>query len=403
MTSTAATATPIASFVSGLGVIISLGFMIAAGVMNWRYGLRLGRSDEDQLLFAAIGAGVDSMKVLLPFFLWWALRNRRWISFGLSVLLIVGLMSYSVVGIAGFVDLNRSQTTGSLLASKEAMTDLQVQLDRKQQQLLALGVFEPPSVVEERLAAQRQDRRWMTSQDCSNATAKESRQFCADYHALETEKAKGLEAERLERELGQLREAITALAGVAEIDRGDPRAGIVSRVTGWELLNVQTSLSLLLVAIIELMSTFGIFLSLNHGELRGRSEAREEGQESSVRRFSNGPVPVGRTRPALSIAAPDTSEAVIVDVRKFAVECLRPQPGSITPIAVLYECYCAWCRETNSRVLDQPVFQATFLAMCKSVGFTFKCDGGAASCLDLALRPDKHVTKNSGSAGPHSG
>jgi hypothetical protein len=97
-----------------LGVVISVGFMIAAGVMNWRYGLGLGRSDPDRLLFAAVAAGVDSMKVLLPFILWWSAKNRRWIMCGLGAVLLIGLICYSVVGIAGFLDLNRAETSGAV-------------------------------------------------------------------------------------------------------------------------------------------------------------------------------------------------------------------------------------------------------------------------------------------------
>ena len=40
--------TAIPWLVSSTGVLISIGFMVAAGVMNWRYGLGLGRSEQDQ-------------------------------------------------------------------------------------------------------------------------------------------------------------------------------------------------------------------------------------------------------------------------------------------------------------------------------------------------------------------
>ena len=60
---------------------------------------------------------------------------------------------------------------------------------------------------------------------------------------------------------------INASAGAAAIELGDPRAEIVARAIGWKLLRVQTWLSLLFVGIIESMSTFGMFLSLNHGDM----------------------------------------------------------------------------------------------------------------------------------------
>ena len=382
--------------VSSTGVLISVGFMVAAGVMNWRYGLGLGRSEQDQMLFAGIAAGIDIMKVLLPFFFWWSLKNRRWISFALSGILIPALMSYSIAGIAGFVDLNRAQTTGSVLGKQETITDLREKLTRKSQQLAAIGLFEPPTVVEEKILAGRQNRYWSTSEQCNNATTKDSRAFCADYHALEAQKAKGLEAATLERELVQLRDAITALAGVSEIDRGDPRAGFVARTTGWELLKVQTWLSLLQVGIIEVMSTFGIFLSLNHGALRktaaradayqprwnrptGETAARMEVVGSESRSLASASKP-------LVLAAPESNlQSLIGHVVKFAVECLRPTPGSRVALAELYPHYRAWCEKNGSRQAGASEFESMFLAMCESTGFLIRREEDAVYCLELGL------------------
>jgi len=188
--------------------------------------------------------------------------------------MLVGLMSYSVVGIAGFVDMNISETTGRIRRSIETVADLRSDLARKLAQLQGLGRFEPPSVVDERLNGLKQDRRWQSSKGCTNATVKESRTFCERYHSIEAEKNRGLEAAQLELKIQRVQQAITSLSGVAQLDQDEPRVGILVRVTGWASLTIQTGLTLLLVGIIECMSTFGVFLSLNHGELR-RGAARQ--------------------------------------------------------------------------------------------------------------------------------
>lgn len=249
-----------------LGVIVSAGFIVAAGVMNWRFGLRLGRSPDDQFLFAAIAAGVDIMKVLLPFFIWWSLSNRRWIACLLSSISIVALMSYSVTGIAGFVELNRAFTTGAVATKKDEFEQLRGALARVQAQRSAIGVFQVPEAVEERLNALQQDRHWKSSEQCTNATVAGSRSFCTDYHALKGEWARGREARRLDEENAQLRRRIAAFSTVRSVEHGDPRAEVISRLTGWSLIGAQTALTALLVVIVEGISTFGIFLSLNHGQ-----------------------------------------------------------------------------------------------------------------------------------------
>src|SRR5690606_33836460 len=111
----------------------------------------------------------------------------------------------------------------------------------------------------------RQDVRWRTSRECVEATASASRDFCRSYRNLEADKERSIAFAEAEREISELRQQIGALATVTAIDRGDPRAGLLSRLMGLEILPVQTGLSLLFVGIIEFMSTFGMFIALNHG------------------------------------------------------------------------------------------------------------------------------------------
>ena len=44
---------------SFLGVCLAIGFTVIAALMNWEYGLSLGRSRYDQRLFAAVGRTAD--------------------------------------------------------------------------------------------------------------------------------------------------------------------------------------------------------------------------------------------------------------------------------------------------------------------------------------------------------
>ena len=387
-------ATTIPWLISGCGVLISVGFMVAAGVMNWRYGIGLGRTLEDQYLYGGIHILIDVGKVLLPFFCWWAWQHGRVFVSGLAAAGTIGLVALSVTSIAGFVDMNRAMTTGTLVDKKDSAANLRDDLARIRAQRAQLGQFEPATVVQQRLEQKQQDRRWQSTRQCTQATAPESRDFCSEYKALEAERAKALSVEKLDEQIAETNKKLTETAGVAAIDRGDPRAAIVSRVSGWELLLVQTWLSLLQVGIIEFMSTFGIFLSLNHGELRRAVVSRAVGNKTSRRRpkkegesAERGSRYVVRepARP-LAIAAPVSGqEPPFGEVAKFAVDCLRPQPGSTTSLADLYPRYRTWCDHTGSRALHAHEFASKFLAMCESFGFSIKHDGNETYCLELAL------------------
>lgn len=376
------------------GVVISVGFMVAAGIMNWRYGIGLGRTLEDQYLYGGIHVLIDIGKVLLPFFCWWAWQHGRMFVSGLAAAGTVGLVALSITSIAGFVDMNRAVTTGTLVDKQDNAANWRDDLARMRAQRRQLGQFEPVAVVQQRLEQRQQDRRWQSTKQCTQATAPDSRDFCSEYKTLEAEKAKGLSAEKLEEQIAELSRKLTETAGVAAIDRGDPRAGIVSRISGWELLLVQTWLSLLQVVVIEFMSTFGIFLSLNHGELRKAVVGRGERENAPRRRTSRTPEPAERgiqnaakrpNRP-LAIAAPVSNpDPPFGEVAKFAVECLRPQLGSKTSLSEIYPRYRTWCDHTGSRALDEQAFQSKFLAMCESFGFSIEHDGDASYCLELAL------------------
>ena len=379
--------------VSAIGVLVSTGFMIAAGFMNWRYGHDLGRSPNDQLLFALIAAGVDTMKILIPFFFWWAMRNGRWLNAALCAFAIIALMSYSVIGIAGFVDMNFSQMSGSVRAKKATVTDLRFAQSRTMKQLQALGVVAAPNIVEKKLQSERQDRRWESSEECRNATVRESREFCAYYNKLQAEKAKGLEAQRLEQELTRLRSAITGLSGYVETAEGEARIDIVSRITGWGLLQVQTGLSLLFVGIVEGMATFGVFLSLNHGELQ-RSLARQRDRRGAdSTRSSNADESVGAVavvephqrsnQPRRLITHDDPVVEQMSTVPEFAAANLAPMNGAITCIGDLYPLYCVWCGRSSFQPISAERFEAEFLLMCKKFGFKTIRQGRAMCCVDI--------------------
>jgi hypothetical protein len=359
--------------VSGLGVLVSIGFMIVAAIMNWHYGLGLERSDSDKYLFAAIAGGIDTMKVLLTFFMRWAYEYRRWTALTMSALLTATLMSHSVTGIAGFIELNQAGATGALLSKKGTSEDLHRVLKRKQSQIDAIGTYEPAIVTDEMLQARRHDRRWQSSQQCNDATAGDSRAFCAAYRSLEAEKAKAVEAEKLEREIVALRHAINALAATSNIDRGDPRAGFLSRIMGWELLKVQTALSLLLVVIIEGVATFGIYVSMNHGK------------------FGTGPNPATDTAepsPAVLVHQQATSTsiapiAVFGDIAQFAVECLQPEEGGRAEIDQLYPLYQEWCTGEGTRACPRSEFSSRFAAMCERVGLLTVSEHGQTYCINI--------------------
>jgi hypothetical protein len=66
------------------------------------------------------------------------------------------------------------------------------------ERVAALGSVRPRMVIEEALARLRQDRRWESSKECSNATVDSSREFCRSVGDLRIELASAVESDQLQ-------------------------------------------------------------------------------------------------------------------------------------------------------------------------------------------------------------
>jgi hypothetical protein len=341
------------------GVLLALSFIALSAAINWRYGHSVGRDAADQFIFAAISLAGDIAKAITPFFFWYALAGRRVLPAIAAALFWISCTAYSLSSAAGFAELNRAEQTGRLVTGKETYEALQGEIARKEGQLKALGSFDPPGVIAQRLEALRQNPRWASSRQCTDATASASRSFCAAYHTQASEREKAIEGEKLEAEIADLRAKLPALAGAARIAHGDPRAGFLVRLTGWDILKVQTGFALLFIAVLEIGSGLGLFIALSHG---------------------------GQARPG-EAPSPAPAPAPFGDVAKFARARLAAAEGEGVSFDDLHAAYTAWCAEHGHKPLARPDFDRRFLILCEAVGFACEEQGGERVCRDLKLVP----------------
>lgn len=351
---------------SVLGVIVSGGFLLAAAVMNWRYGLGLGRSDSDQMLFALIAAGVDVMKVLLPFFLVWSFKNGRWLVSILCSIWLVATMSYSIAGVAGYLDLNRSLVASKAEVHRAEVGDTAEQLEHRRQQLARIGVAEPVAVARQKLEAIRQDPRWRTTRDCATPRTEDARAFCGEARAAQVEYAKSGEAARLRAEIDAIRSRSMGHHRTAVARDGDHRSAAVSHVTGWGREVIEIGLVVLLLVIVEGISTFGIFLSINHGELRQLQAASLPATASLTEAFD--------------------PEQLANDAMQFMTECLRPAEGQAIGFGTMYMMYVGWCAQLGRGAVDQPTFETAIAELCERFGFAVHALPDGRCCADMAVR-----------------
>jgi hypothetical protein len=383
--------------ISVVGVLLALGFMAVSAVMNWRYGHALGRDPIDQYIYASTAIIGDIFKAMAPFFFWWAAKNRRVLVAVAAGVLWVVCTAYSLGSTLGYAAMNRQATAGTMASKADTFADLRAELTRKQERLVAFGAYDPPAAIESKLEGMRKDRLWPASQDCAEPTGKTARDFCTSYATAQAALARSHDAVRLEGEIADLRAKLQPLASASKTDRaGDPQASAVAHLTGWELVKVQTAFSLLLVALLELGSSLGLFISLNHGEL---SAAVRDHKAAPVA-TSPAPAPV-RAKPAkpeLVVVPPSAPAPVLAisppvamaaqptgEVERFAYAKVEAFPGQSLGLDAIYGAYRQWCRAEGCKALGEDEFAAKFVKLAEIVGIAHKKRGRKVFCEDVAL------------------
>lgn len=375
-----------------VGVLVAVGFMIVSVVINWRYGASLGREAADQLIFSAASLLADIAKATTPFFFFLWIGDKRWAPASAAAAFWLACTAYALTSVTGFLETNRAMQSGARATRVDSHAGLTDELKRKQSQREAMGHVAPSKVAAARVESLKQDRRWQSSKNCSEVTGNSARQFCQKMLVFDEERVTAIEAERLDGEMRSLREEIGTLAGLARLADGDPRVAYMSRVTGWPAASIETLLSLLFLAVLELGSGLGLFIALGHGVRVGKGSAGTGSQSVADGRDTPEPVAPGRdtSQPVTNASDCATAAAVTTvntfgDVAQFARACLAAEPGGAVTIDALFSNYGAWCRREQMQPLSRSDFEDDFAVLADLVGFKFRTGGRAKASLDLVL------------------
>ena len=177
--------------------------------MNWRFSYQLGTSEWDSYTWAIFSVALDVSKwLMLPCAaLAWTRHKLRALA-AVSIWLVATIYSFSAA--IGFAALNRDTTTS----------------ERRQQ-----------AELQKTIEMMKQSPRWQSSAACADATAPQSKQFCATYRATEALlKSPSQEA--------------------------DPQSALFAKLTGLDIDRVRLALSLFLAVACEVISALGFFAIL---------------------------------------------------------------------------------------------------------------------------------------------
>jgi hypothetical protein len=155
-----------------MGVIAASVLLVVSAMMNYQFGYSLGKTATDSHIYGMASAAADCFKALAPFFFFAAIRNRVWSQALAAALVWVVVTGYAFTSALGHAALNRFTTSGERVAASTNYKDTRAELKRAEDQLKWIPPHRPPSTVEAELNVLKAQRPWMTTRECTDATAK---------------------------------------------------------------------------------------------------------------------------------------------------------------------------------------------------------------------------------------
>jgi hypothetical protein len=259
-----------------LGVIAASILLGVSAMMNYRFGMSLGKTPTDQQIYGMASAAADCFKALAPFFFLAAIRNRVWSQAVAAALVWVVVTGYAMTSALGHAALNRLTTSGDRVVASANYKDLRADSERAEKELKWVPAHRPADTVAAELNVLKAQRLWLTTNECTDATFKASREFCQQYFKLAAEHASALSGQKLEARIAQNGAKIAGANGATVMAEADPQASVLARLMGLQLETVQTGLTLFVALLIEVGSGFGMYVAFAywrpHAPLHGGSK-----------------------------------------------------------------------------------------------------------------------------------
>ncbi len=240
----------------------ALALVAASMFMNFTFWSGQGTDVPTARVLGAVSIGIDVFKATLPLVIAWAWAARIRLGYLIGSLFFCGCLAFSFFSALGFAASTHGAVTGGREAVSRHYAAIEQELQESKDRLGRIGTPRPSAVIEEALFKSKQDRRWSSSNECKEATVEVSRAFCKTVGDLRMELASAVEGDRLRERSNALKAESDRLVGEGARLEQDQQAGLLARLSGLHLQNVQTMMVVLLATLVELGAAFGLFLAM---------------------------------------------------------------------------------------------------------------------------------------------
>jgi len=266
-------------FVFLTSFLASLVFIGVSAGMNVKFGTSFAQNEQEYYLWAGASVAADIWKAL-GLIIIGTIFSRKDAIISVGALCLWALcLAFSVSAAIGFAAFSRLETTAARQDTSDQRATITAKLKKAQGELSQLAFSRPAAVVDQAISAHQQNRRWRSTKQCSNATAKASREFCKEYFNLKQELAVAQDKLRRNRQISQLEQSLSLHKPQAS---PDPQAMTISRLLQVEFSWVQIGLILLAALMLEAGSALGLTLVWKFFHLSAQNKKPDEKPASAT-------------------------------------------------------------------------------------------------------------------------
>ena len=382
--------------------IVVLALAAVTAIANFRFGF-LVTTGEERYVYAIGGTLLDVVKTFLPTIMGTFLVGpltpgtffRHVAGWSIWTLGVV----WSIICALGLYSIAKEARVGDVKGAQATYQQLTAEQTTKQARLTALATIKTREAIEGGIAARKRDRLWTRTKDCADATATESRTFCAEIDTMTASLAMAPIASDVTSEASRLRSDVKTievkLAGMnmsAVLERADPATDALVDLTSWPAETVKSRMALLLALLFE---GGGLLLWITTGG-HGKRPPVEHDQPVMRKKSRNVDMSLPISRETPDVVAEQPAEAKPLDlpeddgvVAQWAKSALVRRKGSFTPASDVRSDFETWCRAHGHEAMNTTAFGKQMTVL----GFDRKKVGGNQRYVDIALLPKSRDLK----------
>lgn len=330
--------------------VAKYGFALVAGAVPWALAPHLHVMAAKNRMLRAMNHGGR--------WRWLAALRRSWRSLvGMIpfVVIYVLFVSYNVLGGTGATAFQRQELSDERKHAASSVARTEARRKALQAQLDGIPKHRPRDAVTPLLEATKLHRFWDRTQECTDVTAKASRNFCADVLSLKAELANGERADKVLAELKQLDEKLSENHGPTTAE--DPQVAFLSNMTGMAPEHI---LFVLLLATPLILEAGALYWGKQALELLN-VHLEMQPHHSMVQTYALAGQPIPLTPAALPSAATATAidghlsgedaELQAAVYERFWADCCRPMAGGMLAATTAYGAYRSYCGRRENNVI----------------------------------------------------